>query len=217
MKKIILAVLILSVAGCVPSTKVTRSWTSPNKNYSGYDNLFVAVVIGDITKRQVMEDDIHDKLRKLGIESTASNRVIPPNFWNSSDLTKNEMVNAVVKDNKEAIMTVSIIDVQNEQRYIPGNMMLMGGPMMMGPGAWGAGANFGGFWGWNHPMMMTPGHIVNDRKYFIEINVYDTASELLVWSAQSKTVNPGSIERLSSEFSETVLTRMMREGVLKSS
>lgn len=216
MKKILLAVFVMAFAACSPSTKITRSWTSPDKSYAGYDNIFIAVVIGDITKRQAFEDDIHDKLLKLGIDSTPSNRVIPPNFWNSTDLTKSEMIQAIRKDNKDAVMTVSLVDVQNEQRYIPGNMM-MGGPMMMGPGAWGMGANFGGFWGWNHPMMMTPGHIVNDRKYFIEINVYDTASELLIWSAQSRTLNPRSMEKFSSEFSEIVLLRMLEEGVLKTS
>ncbi|MFD2201322.1 hypothetical protein [Shivajiella indica] len=214
MKKHLLYALIVLVSACSPATKITRSWTSPEKSTYGYNNLYVAVVIGDISKRQIMEDDIQSKLTRLGISSTTSNSTIQPNFWMSTDLDKNNMMNVVYQSQKDAIMTVSLIDVQNEQRYIPGAVM-MGGPMMMGPGGWGMGANFGGFWGMNHGMMMTPGHIVNDRKYFIEINIYDTKSELLVWSAQSKTLNPASMEKFSSEFAQVVLERMLEEGVIR--
>jgi hypothetical protein len=213
MKKYLLYAIIIFVSACSPATKITRSWTSPEKSNYGYNNLYVAVVIGDISKRQVMEDDIQQKLNRLNITSTTSNSTIQPNFWMSTDLDKNSMMNVVYNSRKDAIMTVTLIDVQNEQRYIPGAMM-MGGPMM-GPGGWGMGANFGGFWGMNHGMMMTPGHIVNDRKYFIEINIYDTKSELLVWSAQSKTLNPASMEKFSSEFAEVVLERMLEEGVIR--
>lgn len=211
MKKYFAVLVVLVFTACSPATKITRSWSSPEKSTYGYNNMFVAVVLSDITLRQVIENDIQSKLQRVGVSSTVSNATIQPNFWTSTDLTKGAMVNVVKQSDKDAIMTVSLIDVQNEQRYIPGHMM-MGGPMM-GPGAWGMG-NFGGFWGMNHGMMMTPGHIVNDRKYFVEINVYDTASELLVWSAQSKTINPRSLEKASKEFAEIVLERMWEEGVI---
>jgi hypothetical protein len=213
MKKHLLFVLLILVSACSPATKITRSWTSADKSQYGYNNLYVAVVISDISKRQIMEDDIQSKLTRLGISSTTSNSTIQPSFWMSTDLDKNSMMNVVYQSEKDAIMTVTLIDVQNEQRYIPGAMM-MGGPMMMGPGGWGMGGNFGGHWGMNHGMMMTPGHIVNDRKYFIEINIYDTKSELLVWSAQSKTLNPATMEKFSSEFAQVVLERMLEEGVI---
>ena len=213
MKKYLLFAIILIVSACSPATKITRSWSSPDKSNYGYNNLYVAVVIGDMTKRQIMEDDIQQKLNRLNIASTTSNSTIQPSFWMSTDLDKNSMMDVVYRSQKDAILTVNLIDVQNEQRYIPGAMM-MGGPMMMG-GGWGMGGNFGGHWGMNHGMMMTPGHIVNDRKYFIEINIYDTKSELLVWTAQSKTLNPASMEKFSSEFAEVVLERMLEEGVIR--
>ena len=211
MKKYLVFAALLIITACSSSTRITRSWVGPDKNSYGYNNLYVAAVLSDMGKRQAIENDIQSKLNRLNINSTTSNATIRPSFWTSTDLDKNAMIDVVKQNRKDAIMTVSLIDVQNEQRYIPGAMM-MGGPMMMGPG-WGMGY-FGGFWGWNHAMMMTPGHIVNDRKYFMEINVYDTASELLVWTAQSKTLNPRSIERFAADFSQAVLERMIVEGVI---
>lgn len=184
---IALTIAVSLIAACAsPATKITRSWSSPEKNTDGYKRLFVAAVLGDITKRQAIETNIDFELRKLNLSSTTSASTIKPNFWQSTDLDKDAMLDVVRKYEKDAIVTVSLVDVKQEQRYIPGNMM-GGRPMMrgqmMGPGAWAGGANFGGFWGWNHNMMMNPGHVVNDERYFMEINVYHTESELLVWAA----------------------------------
>ena len=218
----LLALLVFTLTACAsPATKITRSWSSPDKNTEGYKRLFVAAVVGDVTKRQAIETNIDAELRKLNLASTTSASTIKPNFWQSTDLDKEAMLDVVRKSEKDAIITVSLVDVKQEQRYIPGNMM-GGGPMMrgammgpgIGPGAWARGANFGGFWGWNHGMMMTPGHVVNDQRYFMEINVYDTESELLVWSAQSETLNPRSVETFSAEFSRIVIQRMRSDGVL---
>jgi hypothetical protein len=207
--------MLITVSACSPATKVERTWASPDKNSYGYNNLFVAAIVSDITIRRAIENDIQKKLSAQSVTSTTSNSTIRPDFWNSTDLDKNAMMKVVYDSKKDAIMTLSIVDKQNEQRYIPGAMM-MGGPMMMGPG-WGMGGmgGFGGFWGMNHGMMMTPGHIVNDKTYFVEINVYDTKSELLVWTAQSATTNPGRLEKASQEFAKVVINRMVREGVLK--
>lgn len=212
MKKFLVFAVLILASACAPSTKITRSWTSPDKYQGGYKNIYIAAIIGDITKRQVIEDDVSKKLADLGLKSVTSNSTIRPNFWMSTDLDKNAMMNVINQNGQDGIMTITLIDVQDEQRYIPGTMM--GGPMMMG-GGWGMQGNFGGHWGMNHGMMMTPGHIVNDRQYFIEIDIYDVKSELLVWSGQSKTLNPTSLEKFSAGFSKVVLERMLEEGVIQ--
>lgn len=220
-KNLVYALIVfLAAASCSPSTKITRTWTSPEKYPGGYKNIYLAAVIGDMAKRQSFENDVQKNLAKIGINSTTSVSTIQPNFWMSTELDKNAMMKIILDKGNDAIMTMTLIDVQNEQRYIPGTVM-MGGPMMAGPGMWGPGwgmagaGNFGGFWGMHHGMMMTPGQIVNDRKYFVEINIYDVKSELLVWTGQSKTINPSSMEKFSREFAEVVLKRMQEDRVVQ--
>lgn len=108
-----------------------------------------AAVVSDITKRHAIETKIDAELRKLNLSSTTSTSTIRPNFWQSTDLDKDAMLDVVRESEKDLILTVSLVDVKQEQRYIPRNMVA-GGPMMrgsmMGPGAWAGGANFGGFW-----------------------------------------------------------------------
>jgi hypothetical protein len=213
MKNTLIVLFVISFVSCGPSTKITRSWTSPEKHSDGYQNIYIAAVVDDVAKRQIFEDQMRAKLLEIGVQSQTSSATIRPNFWMSTELDKNAMMEQINKNNHDGILTMTLIDVQNEQRYIPGTMM-MGGPMMMG-GGWGMAGNFGGYWGMHHPMMMTPGQIVNDRLYFIEINMYDAKNELLVWSAQSESLNPSSLDKFSSEFSDVVLNRMIKEGVVR--
>lgn len=224
-----LMALLLFSCSSSNSTRITRSWTSPEKKQSGYDNIYISAMISDQVKRRYIEDDVRAKLQRANIQSTTSHSSIRQSLWVSNDLNKDAMMDVVRKYTKQAIMTISIVDIKETQRYIPGQVIptapMMVNPMMMhptminpmwGPGNWYMGYNFNNFWGWNQPMMVTPGHFVNDRKYFLEINIYDVDTENLIWSAQSKTLNPRSVESFSSGFARAVINRMQQEGVLKS-
>jgi hypothetical protein len=214
MKNTFLSVIILiSTFSCSPSTKIIGSWTSEEKVSGGYDDIFIAAIVEDIRIRQAVEDEMQIQLRNKNIKSRTSISSIKPDFWSSKELDKDAIIKIIGENNQNGILTMTLIDRQSEQRYVPGAMV--GGPMMMGPG-WGMRGNFGGFWGMHHGMMMSPGHIVNDRKYFVEINLYDANTERLVWSGQSKTVNPTSLESFAPEFVKTVVNRMKEEGVLLS-
>jgi hypothetical protein len=218
-----MAVLLLSACTSSRSTQITRSWLSSEKNQAGYDSLYIAALISDQIKRRFIEDDVRTKLQNRNIHSTPSHASVRQSLWVSRDLDKNTMMDVVRRHTKQAIMTISIVDIKETQRYIPGHVIATG-PMMMntammnpmwGPGAWQMNAGFANYWAWNHPVMVTPGHFVNDRKYFLEINVYDVETEALIWSAQSRTLNPRSLEAFSSGFARAVINRMQHDGVLK--
>jgi hypothetical protein len=212
MKNPIFYILFLILAAsCSPSTRIIGSWTSPDKDTSGYDDLFVAAVVDNVRIRQVVEDEMQSQLNSRNIQSRTSISAIKPDFWSSEDLDKEAIIKIIGESKHDGILTMTLIDQTSEERYVPGAMM--GGPMMMGP-SWGWRGNFGGYWGMQHGLMMNPGYIVNDRKYFVEINLYDADSEQLVWSGQSKTINPESVDAFAPEFVKIVLNRMEQEGVI---
>lgn len=62
--------------------------------------------------------------------------------------------------------------------------------------------------------MYDPGYYVTDKTYFLETNLYNAASGQLVWSAQSETVNPTSIDAFAEEYPEVLLERMVKDGLL---
>ncbi|SMG12601.1 hypothetical protein SAMN05661096_00523 [Marivirga sericea] len=64
--------------------------------------------------------------------------------------------------------------------------------------------------------MYSSGYYDINKTYFLETNFYDAESEKLVWSAQSKTVNPISLEDLTQDFSKKIINRIEDQNLIES-
>lgn len=62
--------------------------------------------------------------------------------------------------------------------------------------------------------MYTPGYYDTDKKYYIEINLYDAETDELVWSSQSETTNPPSLESFAPTFALTVVNQLIKDGLI---
>ena len=77
------------------------------------------------------------------------------------------------------------------QHYVPG---MMPSYYTTWGGYWGNG--WGGPWGgprWGATYYNpgTPGHIQTNRTWSVQVNAYSLISNKLVWSAETRTTNPG--------------------------
>jgi hypothetical protein len=63
-------------------------------------------------------------------------------------------------------------------------------------------------------MFYEPGYYVTDKTYFMETNLYDIESNQLIWSAQSETVNPGSIDNFVSTYPQILVDQLVKDGLL---
>jgi len=48
----------------------------------------------------------------------------------------------------------------------------------------------------------------------METNLYDAASEELVWSAQSETYSPIDLPTFAQEFADIIISKMKKDGVI---
>ncbi|MBM3440282.1 MAG: hypothetical protein FJX94_05415 [Bacteroidetes bacterium] len=60
-----------------------------------------------------------------------------------------------------------------------------------------------------------PGYNVTNTRYLVEANLYDVATDKLIYSAQSETFNPSSIDNLGHNISIRILNDMKTKGVLR--
>lgn len=204
----IVAVMLLAVvAACAPSTKITGSWKAPESKEGGYKNIFVTALTDRLVARQTIENDLDELFQKDGIQASSSFEIIPPGFKASPE-NKDKTVKAIQDAGHDAILTVALLDQTSETRYVPGTTMYS--PM-------GYGGYYGGFYGYYsyyNPVMYDPGYYTTDKNYYIEMNLYDAQTEALVWSAQSETTNPSSIESFSKTFAESVGYQMQKDGII---
>ncbi len=207
------ALLLFLIVACGPATRITGTWIGPEKNAAGYTNIFINANTANVLQRQTVEDDMRRVLTDKGYRATTSITKMKPEFRVDREIDRNEVNEHMQQAGYDAIMTITLLDAVSEARFVPGGPMMYD-PFMMGP--MGMRGNFWAHQGMMGPMMMNPGFYTWDKDYFIEINLYDAKTEKLVWSAQSQTTNPASLERFSVGFAHATVDRLRKDGVLAS-
>ncbi|MBN3518629.1 hypothetical protein JYB62_01340 [Algoriphagus lutimaris] len=210
MKKnnIVFTLLILAFAiSCSPSSKIIGSWTGPDTPSEPYKNIFVTGISSNLVARQTIENDINTHLKERGVTAVSSFDIIPPGF-KATEENKDATLKAIKEGGSDAILTIALLDQTSETRYVPGTTMYS--PMMYG----GYYGRFYGYYSYYNPVMYNPGYYSTDKKYYLEMNLYDVQTETLVWSAQSETTNPSSIETFSRSFSELVVYQLIKDGLI---
>lgn len=200
-------ILLALVSACSPSTKITGSWKAPEAKEGGYSNIFVTALTDRLVARQTIENDIDAILKEDGITASSSFEIIPPGFKATPE-NKQQVLDQIQAAGHDAILTVALLDQTSETRYVPGSTMYS--PMMYG----GYYGSFYGYYSYYNPVMYDPGYYTTDKNYYIEMNLYDAQTEALVWSAQSETTNPASLESFSKTFAQSVEYQMVKDGLI---
>lgn len=210
MRKInsLVAIMVLiALASCSPSTKMLGSWTGPNTPTEGYNSIFVTAITDNLVARQTIENDIDNLLDTKGVVAISSFDIIPPGFKATPE-KKEQVVSQIREGGSNAILTIALLDQTSETRHVAGTTTYS--PMSYG----GYYGRFYGYYSYYNPVMYDPGYYTTDKKYYIEMNLYDVETEQLVWSAQSETTNPSTIETFSSSFSNMVVNQLIKDGII---
>ena len=82
---------------------------------------------------------------------------------------------------------------------------------------------WGGYWGngWGGPRWGatyynpgTPGHVRTDRTWIVQVNVYSLEPNKLIWSANTRTTDPGGRIPLFDDVCKAVRAQMKSDGFL---
>jgi hypothetical protein len=209
MKKLIIIVTALCLAGCNPGTQITGSWKNTDPDIApSVNTILVTALTGRTTARQAIEDDLAAALNQKGYKTIKSIDVMPPTLSASPTLDREDLLSKISSTGADAILTVALIDEKTETRYVPGNYGYAPIPRF---------GYYGTFWGYYntwYPTLHNPGYYEEDKVYFMEANLYDTDTEQLLWSAQSESYNPERLSEFAEEFADVVITRLEDDGVL---
>ncbi|TFV94286.1 hypothetical protein E4S40_09630 [Algoriphagus kandeliae] len=203
---ILLLSLVAVMISCSPSVKILGSWTSPSKPAEGYSSVFVTALTENLLARQAVEKDLVDLIQSKGITASSSFEVIPPGF-KAKESDKETILAKIKEMGSESILTIALLDQTNETRYVPGTTMYT-------PMRYGYYGRFWGYYNYYNPVMYDPGYYTTDKNYYLEANLYDVATEELVWSSQSETTNPSSLETFSKTFAESIVKQLIKDGFI---
>lgn len=206
---LLLVFLALIVINCGSTTSITASYKPLELPNTNYKKVFIAALTDNTYAQQAIENSMAKLLTKKGAASIKSGDVLPPNFRKVAEKKDIEMVVGKIREaNCDAIMTIALIDAKDETRYVQGS-----GPYY--PMTMPYYGGFGSYYSYGYTSFYSPGYYTEDKIYYLEANLYDTQTEKLVWSAQSETYNPKSIEDFLKGYSEALSARMQNDGIMR--
>lgn len=201
--------IVLIFQSCASETQITGSWKKTGAEVNQINSILVTALTEKANARQTVEEDLAKGLREKGYKATRSIDVMPPKFTENKELNKEELLDKIKKTNIDAILTIALLDKNTETRYVPGTYGYTPVTRFEYYG------RFLGYYSTWYPTLYSPGYYSEDNVYFIEANLYDAKTEELLWSAQSETYNPDNLRDFSKNFTNVVITKMEKDGILR--
>ena len=237
MKKLSIAFLLISIlfVGCGPSTKLVQSWANEEIESKTFNKLAVVALTPNSSSRYLIERAVVKDLKDDNIKAIYTYEIFPMagNLDQLGDLIKDKetlrkKVIAKVEENSiDALMIISVFNIEKEQRFVRDNNYAVGAAgyygnpyMMGGMGYYGGSHMMGGmgsyynYYSYSVGSCYTDGYYVDNFTYFLECNLYDVASEELLWTGRTKTVNMESIEDEAIYFAEVVVKEILKKEVI---
>jgi len=221
MKHIVqLFLVILFMGGCGPSTKLVRSWVNEEDTPKSYKKLAVVAIMPNASNRYLIERAVAGDLKDDGINAIPTYEIFPlagrlgdiQELVKDREALKQKIKQKVEENNIDGLMIITVFNVETEERYVNDRSYMMGGTGYYGsPYMTGAYYNY---YAYSIGTIYDNGYYVEDYTYFLECNLYDVASEELLWSGRTKTVNMESVEEEAVYFSEVVIKDLIKKKVI---
>lgn len=208
---ILCGMIIALITGCSPSVKIIGSWVNKEK-ISGkhYNSVFIVVFSQNMAARSVMEYDLAAAAKANGIKAVPSLDVVTPVTGVSDSLLVAVFMRKVQESRCSSILVVSLLDAQTKTKYIPSSSLTYQ-PYPY----YGYYGSFYNYYSTSYNTIYSPGYYQTDKTYYLESNLYDVSNQDILFSIQTKAVNPPEINKSAPKFTETLIEELKSNGLLK--
>ena len=190
----LLACLVLT--SCA-STKLTDSWVDAREDKAYQHPMIIAITDSQQT-RQIYEKHFVSELKKSNIASTASYTLIN----SKQKLNRETVVNAIKDTEIDAVLVTYLVlaDAKIMAHESPVNMGYSGNvdDLKM-----------------SDTLISNRGRSNSTEVVGLKNDLYDVASKKMIWSVQTKTVGPESIDQVVTEVTDLLINQLFSDGLLK--
>ncbi|MES2827036.1 MAG: hypothetical protein V4687_02735 [Bacteroidota bacterium] len=196
---VVIAVLCFSSCG---NTKLISSYAAPQAKIQKNNKILVIAMMGEKDKklRENVESVLVQTLRAQGLDAGSSLKEFGPDAF--AKLDEKTTMQKLKDQGFDGTFTIALINKSKDKAYRPGYVALAPSPYR--------------FWGYYNSMYVRvyrPGYYADNNQFVLEGIFYSIGSDKLLYSAQTRTVNPNSPHALASVFTKTLLDDMNKNGV----
>src|SRR4051794_36469009 len=209
MKKILLIgipLLALLFASCSTS-KITDSYsTQQGITTNTSKKILVLGLFTDKNRnaKKAMEEQLAIDLQKFGYNAVAATDEFGPTAFRG--MNEKEALQKLQDEGIEQVVTINLVDKNNEKRYVPASPAYG-----YAPGFWGYYSYYSP---WAYRPYYRPGYTQTTTKYVFETNLYDVTNNQLLYSAQSQTADASTMGALANDYARDIVKDMRKKNVL---
>lgn len=206
---------------CGTATKLNTSIKAPEVQAKNFKKLAVLAFLPARTNRAIVEEAVEKALLDQGIKGRVTYDMFP--LAGDKELIQKmnldpEGLKAVVREkvtenNIDGLMTISLLDAKSEDRYVEGSSFSVGVPLYSIDPIYGY--TYSDYYNYAYATVSKPGYYVRSTTYFIECNLFDIATEKMIWTGQTTTKDPASIEKEATIFSKIIVDDLLQKKVVK--
>jgi hypothetical protein len=186
------------VAACA-TTDVKAVWK--DEMYKAQPKrVLVIAMFKNQTIRRMVEDEFRNNLKYKGADAAVGYDVFPGNELP----TRETVVEQIKAGGFDALLFTRLIDTRTEKRTIQGSAAYA-------PAAYAM--PMGGYYGHGYTSMYSPSYQVEDRYATVETNLYDAATEKLVWTATSDTWMSEGEQKLARTYVAVMMESLRKQKI----
>jgi len=193
-----LAILSICVlAASCSNSKITTSWVEP-EHKKAYQHPMIIGVSDSQQTRRIYENYFVSALQEHNISSTPSYKLIS----SKQKMNRETVVAAIENTDIDAVIVTYLVaaDAEVSHRTSPLNTGYSGNVENNQI---------------SETMISTRGRTSSAEVIKLKNDVYDVDSKTLVWTAQTKTTAPESIDEVVIDLTELLVNKLIDDGILK--
>ena len=198
-------ITVLLVFACKTS-QITSTWKKSDASSLSFHKIMIFGIINDKNRtiREQMEEHLVGDLKDLGFNAYSSYDVYGPKSFDK--LSEDQVYSLLKKDSVDAVITIVLLDKEREKYYVPGRVIYT--PYV------GFYNRFWHYYTTIYQRIESPGYFTSSTKYFWESNMYDLSNNELLYSVQTQTFDPASVENMSHEYGKLIVKNIVQSNII---
>ncbi len=195
-----LAVFLPLLSSCT-NTKITSVWMDSEKAGTTFNDILIIGIADEEHNRRLFEEQFTNQLKAAGTQSSVSYTLLPQGI----DINRDTVSAAIEGKTVDAVIVTHLVAVEEETVYRPS--------MDYQP-AYGYYNGLYSYYPHVHTYVHQPGYYTTHDIVKLETNLYEVATEQLVWSAQSSSFAPESAKEVIDELVNLVIKDLQQKGLI---
>jgi hypothetical protein len=206
--QLLTALLVCILLSSCANTKFTKQWVDEDFNKEPYDDILVLAVADKMGNRQDAENYIVKKLGEAGIDAIPSYDILPK----TETIDREAVARAIDGLQLDAVIVMYATGITEEEYYIPARRF----GVYSGYGY--SHAHYSSFYDYyphTYTYVYLPGYDNTHSVVTLETSLFDLRSGKMVWSGQSNTFAPDSVDDVIHNITVLTIKELQKKKIIK--